>query len=124
MKLLLDANLSWRMISILKHGFDDCFHVDNIGLAVPPSDRQIWDYAKENKLIIVTNDEDFVDLLNLKGFPPKVILLKTGNQSKLFIANLLIKRKPEIEALHNSTEIGLLEIIDKKADEVLRSLKK
>ncbi len=61
MKLLLDANLSWRMIAELKHHFDDCFHVDNIGLAIPAFDSQIWNYAKENELIIVINDEDFID---------------------------------------------------------------
>jgi len=38
MKLLLDANLSWRMIVILKQHFDDCFHVDSIGLNVPAKD--------------------------------------------------------------------------------------
>ncbi len=32
MKLLLDANLSWRMINVLKEHFDDCFHVDHVDL--------------------------------------------------------------------------------------------
>ncbi len=46
--------------------------------------------AKNNSLIIVTNDEDFVDIVNIKGFPPKVVLLRTGNQGRLFLSNLLI----------------------------------
>jgi predicted nuclease of predicted toxin-antitoxin system len=79
MKLLLDANLSWRMIAILKQHFDECFHVDSIGLNVPAKDSEIWDFAQKYDLIIVTNDEDFIDFINVKGFPPKVILLKTGN---------------------------------------------
>ena len=73
----------------------------------------IWNYAKEHDLIIITNDEDYVDLVNLRGFPPKVVLLKTGNQSRLFISNLLIQRKDDIETLQNSKESGLLEIISK-----------
>jgi len=28
--------------------------------------------------IIVTNDDDFLNLTNMKGFPPKVVLLRTG----------------------------------------------
>ncbi len=110
MKLLLDANLSWRMIAVLKQHFDDCFHVDNISITVPAKDAEIWEYAKQNDLIIVTNDEDFIDFINIKGFPPKVVLLRTGNQNRLFIVNLLIQRKSDIKNLADSIEIGLLEI--------------
>ena len=46
MRLLLDANLSWRMTAVLKPHFDDCLHVDSIGLNVPPKDSEIWDYAQ------------------------------------------------------------------------------
>lgn len=113
MRLLLDANLSWRMIPILKQHFDDCFHVDGIGLTVPAKDPEIWVYARKNDLTIVTNDEDFIDFINVKGFPPKVILLKTGNQSRLYITNLLIQKKHEILAFSTSVEVGLLEIISK-----------
>jgi predicted nuclease of predicted toxin-antitoxin system len=109
-KLLLDANLSWRMIAVLKQHFDDCFHVDNISITVPAKDAEIWEYAKQNDLIIVPNDEDFVDFINIKGFPPKVVLLRTGNQNRLFIVNLLIQRKSDIKNLADSIEIGLLEI--------------
>lgn len=69
--------------------------------------------CKENDLITVTNDEDFVDLINLEGFPPKVVLLRTGNQSRLFLSNLLIERKLEFELLEKSNETALLEIISK-----------
>jgi predicted nuclease of predicted toxin-antitoxin system len=93
MRLLLDANLSWRMVAVLKLHFEDCYHVDSIGLTVPAKDSEIWDNARKNNLIIVTNDEDFIDFINVKGFPPKVILLRTGNQSRLFISNLLIQNR-------------------------------
>ncbi|MBA4140138.1 MAG: DUF5615 family PIN-like protein [Segetibacter sp.] len=115
MNLLPDANLSWRMLAVLQKHFTACYHVDRIEeLKVPASDTIIWNYAKRNNLIIVTNDEDFVDIVNVKGFPPKVILLRTGNQSKLFLSNLLIQRKTEIEILESSTVTGLLEIISKE----------
>ena len=78
MKLLLDANLSWRLTVKLKSHFEDCLHVDRIGLNIPVRDSEIWDYALTNQLIIVTNDDDFLNFANIKGFPPKVILLRTG----------------------------------------------
>ncbi len=58
-RLLLDANLSWRSVSILKQYFDDCCHVDDIGLSIPAKDTEIWEYAKQQEMIIVTNDEDY-----------------------------------------------------------------
>ena len=62
-------------------------------------------------LIIVTNDSDFYYLLNQKGFPPKIILLKTGNQSNNYIESLLIKHTVDIFDLNKSTAYGFLEIL-------------
>ena len=85
-------------------------HVDHVGLKIPASDNDIWKYALMNGLIIVTNDDDFIDLLNLKGYPPKIILLKTGNQSNSYIEMLLIKHKENIRSFYSNNDIGLLEI--------------
>ena len=102
------------MMPILEQHFRACFHVDHLDeLIVPAKDSAIWKYAKEHDLIIVTNDEDYVDFIDLRGFPPKVVLLKTGNQSRLFLSNLLIQRKEDIKNLEDSTESGLLEIVCK-----------
>jgi len=110
MKLLLDANLSWRLTVKLKTHFANCLHVDHIGLSVPASDTNIWDYALANELIIVTNDDDFLNFLNTKGFPPKVILLRMGNQNNKYIEMILIKHKLDIQAMFESPQHGLLEI--------------
>lgn len=110
-RLLLDANLSWRSVSSLKEHFEDCFHVDNISLNIPAKDNEIWEYAKRYDLIIVTNDEDFLNLSVIKSFPPKVILLKTGNLLRKPIEELLIKMKPQIIEFQLSEEYGVLEIV-------------
>ncbi len=109
MKLLLDANISWRLITKLKIHFEDCFHADHIGLIIPAKDIEIWNYALVNNLIIVTNDDDFLNLSNVKGFPPKVVLLRTGNQSNPYIEELLIKHKATILTFNLSDENGVLE---------------
>ena len=101
---------SWRLSVKLKFHFKDFFHVDHIGLKVPASDNEIWKYALSNDLIIVTNDDDFINLLNFRGFPPKIILLKTGNQSNRFIEKLLIKHKENIFSFYDNKDNGLLEI--------------
>ncbi|MEP6466336.1 MAG: DUF5615 family PIN-like protein [Parafilimonas sp.] len=107
---MLDANISWRLAAKLKPHFEECFHADNIDLSVPAKDIEIWNYALDNNCIIVTNDEDFLNLLNIKGFPPKIVLLKTGNQSNSYIETLLIKHKQEILSLYTSREYGVLEL--------------
>jgi len=110
MKLLLDANVSWRLVTPLQQHFENCAHVDAIGLTIPPKDADIWNYALANNLIIVTNDEDFLNLANVKGFPPKVVLLRTGNQSNRYIETLLLDHIPDIETLSKSAEYGVLEL--------------
>jgi len=109
--LLLDANLSWRSIVILKIHFDDCCHVDDIGLPMPAKDTEIWNYAQKREMLIVTNDEDFLQLSTIKGFPPKVLLLRMGNQSRKFTEQTLINMKDQIKAFVESYEHGILELI-------------
>ena len=110
MKLLLDANISWRLVANLKNYFEDCVHVDTTGLPSPPSDAAIWNYAVTHDFVIVTNDEDFMNLLNMKGFPPKIVLLRTGNQSTRYISELIVGHIADIEMLYSSEVYGLPEI--------------
>ena len=110
MKLLLDANISWRLTALLENHFQDCIHIDYSGLSSPASDMEIWNFALSNDLVIITNDEDFLNLVNLKGFPPKVVLLRIGNQANTHLAAILIKHREDIQQLYSSAEIGILEI--------------
>jgi len=113
MKILLDANISWKLINKLKPVFGECAHVDLIGLDVPAEDIDIWNYALDNGYIIITKDNDFADLLEINGFPPKVVLLKTGNNSSQALKELLENVKPMIEDLERNN-YGLLEIVKEK----------
>ena len=110
-RLLLDANLSWRSVAKLKSHFDDCSHVDNVGLSVPAKDTEIWDYARKHDMLIVTNDEDFLYLSTFRGFPPKVLLLKTGNQNRKVVEQILIEAKEQIKAFVEASEYGILEFV-------------
>jgi len=110
MKILLDANISWKLVDKLTLYFDKCAHVDLVDLKVPVKDIDIWNYALENGYIIITKDNDFTDLLEINGFPPKVVLLKTGNNSNSALAELLINAKHVIEDLEKN-DFGLLEIV-------------
>ena len=113
MKILLDANISWKLVKKLPPIFSECAHVDYIGLNVPVDDMDIWNYALENGFTIITKDNDFLSLLDVYGFPPKVVLIRTGNNTSQALFELFINAKEKIEELENSN-IGLLEIINRK----------
>ena len=112
MKLLLDANISWRLASILKVHLGECVHVDDVpSLKFPAKDMAIWQFAKDNGYTVITRDNDFNDLVSVKGFPPKIVWLRTGNYSRKLTAELLIRSKQAIEELLKSEEYGVLEIV-------------
>jgi predicted nuclease of predicted toxin-antitoxin system len=109
MDLLLDANISWRICKNLSKTFPNTDHILN-HFKHDESDLAIWNYAKINNKCIVTNDTDFEDLLSFKGFPPKVIILKCGNQSNDNLEKLLIKNESNINEFIENPEMGILEL--------------
>ena len=78
MKLLIDQNLSHRLVKPLQEQFPGTEQVRRLGLT-DRRDATIWDHARQHGFVILTQDEDFADLSLLRGAPPKVILLRTGN---------------------------------------------
>lgn len=53
MKLLFDANLSFRLVEQLNDLYPDSIHVRKIALE-KSSDQDIWDYAQNNGFTVVT----------------------------------------------------------------------
>ena len=108
MKLLIDANISWRIKELISKEFDEVSHVLDF-FNHNEKDSVIWSYAEKHEYTIVTNDIDFLNLLIVKGFPPKIILLKLGNQSTKFISEKLNSNKVMIEAFYNDSDLGIIE---------------
>ena len=109
MKLLLDANLSWRLAELLSEQFGECIHVNQTKLPKPAKDTDIWNYAAENGYTVITQDSDFLNLFETRGYPPKIVLLRIGNMSKKEAGAILLKSKLDIEDLEKN-DYGLLEI--------------
>lgn len=107
MKLLLDVNLSFRLLRRLGPVFPDSQHVDRISLP-SRTDHSIWDYAGFHGFIIVSKDNDFRQLSFLKGPPPKVIWLSLGNAGTDAIGDLLLRHQDRIVAFVADPEEGLL----------------
>jgi predicted nuclease of predicted toxin-antitoxin system len=77
-KLLLDENLSDRIIHRIVDLYPDSTHVKTLALT-NTDDVVIWEYAKANDFIIVSKDSDFHQRSLLYGHPPKFIYLRVGN---------------------------------------------
>ena len=72
-------------------------HVSVLGES--PSDTQIWQYAKQNDLVIVTKDADFSDRIMVDASPPKVVHLRLGNMRQRVFHEFLASVWPKIEKL-------------------------
>lgn len=110
MKLLLDANISWRIIKLIENDFSDCSHANELKVNQPAKDIEIWEFAKHNNFTILTHDDDFEKLLLLKGAPPKVIILKTFNKNTKQIAEILSSKKEVIKSFISNADLMILEI--------------
>lgn len=106
MKLLLDENLSPRLVESLRELCDAVVHVREVGLA-EASDAAVWGYAAQNGFTIVSKDGDFHHLSLLLGFPPKVILIALGNCSTKDIEFILQARRSDLVAFDGDTESAL-----------------
>lgn len=109
MKLLLDENLSRRLIPALQVAFPGSTHVVLVGLE-RADDLRVWDFAKENDYVILTKDDDFTTLLTLLGYPPKVILLKLGNSANHAVITALQTQRALIELELANVGVGLVAI--------------
>lgn len=74
LKYLIDVNLPYRF-SLWNSA--DFIHQKNIDDEW--TDEQIWEYAKENNLTIITKDADFSNRIIFHEPPPKVIHIRFGN---------------------------------------------
>jgi len=78
-KLLLDENLSRRIIPFIQDRFPGSTQVSQVGME-QADDKVIRQYAIDNNFVITTKDADFYEMNMLYGQPPKIIWLKMGNQ--------------------------------------------
>jgi predicted nuclease of predicted toxin-antitoxin system len=109
-KLLLDENLSRRMVPFLQAEFPGTSQVALLGLERAP-DTVIWDYAKAENFVIVTCDADFEELSVLLGAPPHVVHLVGANSSTAAVLALLTAQAKSIRSSIENDGRACVEII-------------
>ena len=83
-KYLIDINLPYYF-SLWNN--EDYIHQSDI--LNTAEDAEIWQYAKENNLTILSKDADFSNRILLAQPPPRVIHIRIGNASVREFHNIL-----------------------------------
>ncbi len=93
--LLFDENISYRVAKRVLHLFPGSKPANRVNL-VAKEDPLIWKYAKANGFSIITFDDDYENLSQLNGWPPKVIMLRPGGLTNNEIISMLERNAPAI----------------------------
>ena len=107
MKLLLDENISSKLVKFLTKDFPESTHIDFLQMQ-GTTDTNIWGYAQAENYIIVSKDNDFRQRSFLFGSPPKVIWLSIGNGGTKIIKELILKNISVIQRFSQDPTEGLL----------------
>nr|WP_211176173.1 DUF5615 family PIN-like protein [Brasilonema sp. UFV-L1] len=105
--MLLDENLSDRIIPRITDLYTDSVHVKTLAL-IESEDVLIWEYAKANDFVIVSKDSDFHQRSLLYGHPPKFIYLRVGNCPTSRIVQILRDNYVTISQFGNAQQESIL----------------
>lgn len=108
MKLLVDQNISWRVLRLIGDAFPGSVHVDEVGLGGETPDIDIWQHAADNGFTVLTKDSDFNSLALTRATPPKVVWLQLGHAATEAIAATVLARKDDIEAFEATQDESVL----------------
>lgn len=83
-------------------------HVEDLGL-LRAEDPEIFKKARQVEAVVITKDNDFVQLLDRRGPPPQVVWVTCGNRSNPALKDLIVRSWPRVKELLAAGE-ALVEI--------------
>jgi predicted nuclease of predicted toxin-antitoxin system len=109
LKFIVDTQLPPKLSDLFNNFGFDSIHTIDLPFKQFTSDDQIINIAKNQSRIIITKDKDFFDNYFLKGAPPKILLLTTGNISNSNLLELFKMRLQNIaDKFDNNADIVIL----------------
>ncbi len=103
----MDENLPPRLTTDLADLFPGSTHVRFENLGGTP-DAIVWDFAKLRGFAFLTKDKDFANLSIVRGAPPKVILLQTGNCSAADLIRIIRNNAIRLSEFQSDVRRSLL----------------
>jgi predicted nuclease of predicted toxin-antitoxin system len=108
-KLLLDENLSRRLVPALQARFPGSSQVALLGLE-RATDTQICEYADRQGFTICTKDDDFHRLLAARGYRPRLIYLALGNVGNDVVLAALLSAADRLHLAFDDPATGVVMI--------------
>jgi predicted nuclease of predicted toxin-antitoxin system len=104
MTIWIDAQMSPAIAAWIGGNFPvSAAAVRDLGLR-GATDREIFQAARRENVILMTKDSDFVSLLDRLGAPPRVIWVTCGNTSNARLKEILTATLPKALELLQSGE--------------------
>ena len=111
MKILLDQNISYKIIKKISQHYSEVTQVGRLGMA-QTDDGMIWQFARTHGYVIVTFDTYFHERNLISGEPIKVIWLRCEDTSTDNISNILINNQQAILEFYQSEDFICLELYE------------
>ncbi|PIV57620.1 MAG: hypothetical protein COS14_13830 [Bacteroidetes bacterium CG02_land_8_20_14_3_00_31_25] len=109
-KFIIDTQLPPKLANHLTNKGTDTIHTTFFNNGHLLKDKEIIDIAINEKRIIITKDNDFLDYFIIKGSPPKIILLECGNIRNNALLKLLDNKFDKIiKLLKNKNELIIIQ---------------
>lgn len=99
-KYLIDVNLPYFFSLWNTHEF-----IHQRDISDEWNDKQIWQYAIENNLTIISKDSDFSNRVLMHTPPPKVIHIRFGNMKMKEFFEIMTRIWPEINMLNKTNKL-------------------
>lgn len=109
MKFIVDAQLPRRLARDMAAAGHDVTHTLDLPLQNRTPDTEINALAAKEGRVVVTKDSDFVTTFLLRGAPPKLLLISTGNISNDALSRLVMANLTSLVATfanHNFVELN------------------
>lgn len=111
MRVLVDQNISQRILPSLAPQFDALHHVRHIGLT-NAEDHEIFMFARDNGYqAVISIDDDFIKLIHQFSKPPKIIWIRTGNCSTALLLDILHSRIQQVRDFIQSEDFDIYEVL-------------
>jgi predicted nuclease of predicted toxin-antitoxin system len=108
-KLLLDENLSRRLVPVLQGRFPGTSQVALLSLE-RATDTQICEHAAQQDFVICTKDGDFQRLVAARGYRPRLIHLALGNAGNDAVLAALLAAAERLQLAFDDPNTGVVVI--------------
>jgi len=106
-KLLLDENLSRRLVPALQARFPGSSQVTLLGLE-RATDAHLCEHAAQHGFVICTKDDDFQRLVAARGYRPRLVHLALGNVSNDAVLVALLAASDRLRLAFDDPATGVV----------------